>query len=373
MKTYFVTGATGTVGAALVPRLLLDDDAQIRLLIRAESREHLQSRFEELLSFWGESSEGILSRIKAIRGDAVLPYFGMSPGDYDALAGECTHIIHSSGAVRMNLPLAEARELAVGSAKNIAALAHACNDRGRLRKVEFVSTIGVGGKMAGAVPEAWIDEKREFHNTYEEAKAEAESYIARELEAGLPITVHRPSMVVGDSRTGRIIHFQVFYHICEFLSGRRTLGVLPAIRNTRLDTVPADYVARAIAWSSGQDSTIGKIVHLCSGPEEAIEIDALAESVRKIFRASGENLPGSVEIPLGLFKAGAPVLGRFVPRDKRSAMQVLPYLFAYMEEKQSFANSASRQMLKRAEIELPLVNEYLGNVLRYYLQRRKAH
>ena len=48
----------------------------------------------------------------------------------------------------------------------------------------------------------------------EAAKAEAERAVWSE-GAGLPITVHRPSMVVGEAQNGRVIHFQVFYHLCE--------------------------------------------------------------------------------------------------------------------------------------------------------------
>ena len=55
--------------------------------------------------------------------------------------------------------------------------------------------------------------------------------------------------VVGDTINGRIIHFQVFYHLCEFLSGRRTLGLAPGFGGARLDIVPADYVAQVIALS----------------------------------------------------------------------------------------------------------------------------
>ena len=51
------------------------------------------------------------------------------------------------------------------------------------------------------------------------------------------VTLHRPSMVVGHAETGKVIHFQVFYHLCEFLSGRHTRGLIPADRkSTRLNS-----------------------------------------------------------------------------------------------------------------------------------------
>ncbi len=153
----------------------------------------------------------------------------------------------------MNLELEVARQHALGSAKNIVELALACEASGSLQKIEYVSTVGVAGRMPGILPESWITQPREFHNTYEQAKAEAEDYLREQIEQhNLPVTVHRPSMVVGDSKTGKIIHFQVFYYLCEFIAGRRTLGILPYFGDAVVDTVPVDYVAQVIKWSSDQ-------------------------------------------------------------------------------------------------------------------------
>jgi nucleoside-diphosphate-sugar epimerase len=262
--------------------------------------------------------------------------------------------------------------IAVDSAHNIIALAKDCRYRGHLKKVEFVSTVGVGGRNPGLIPETWITNKRTFHNTYEEAKAEAEIYIAQQLEDAMPITVHRPSMVVGDSKTGRIIHFQIFYHLCEFLSGRRTLGIIPDIRNTYLDIIPADYVARAIVWSSNQDTTIGHILHLCSGADQAIAISALSDRVRNIFNSFSEDMPRPISIPVALFKAGLPFISLFVSPKAKRAIKTLPVFFDYLAENQSFANMSTRTMLEPQGIKLPDVCKYLETILAYYVEHKKT-
>jgi NAD(P)-dependent dehydrogenase (short-subunit alcohol dehydrogenase family) len=220
MTHYFITGATGAIGSALVPVLLADPQAKCTLLLRAGSADELGARRQSLYRFWQPSvgDTPLHDRLRALRGDVTLPDFGLAVADYQELAGQCTHIIHSAGNVRMNLPIEQARRSSVDSARHIVALAQAC---ARLEKVEFVSTVGVGGRMSGTLPEEWLSSERSFHNTYEQAKAEAEEIVRVEVEGGLPLTVHRPSMVVGESGSGRIIHFQVFYHLCEFLSGRR--------------------------------------------------------------------------------------------------------------------------------------------------------
>lgn len=372
MRTYFVTGATGAIGAALVPLLLSEPHSSVRLLIRAHDQKRLDERLGELLSFWGvpAGADTHGDRIKAYRGDVSVPFFGLSKEEYGDLTAGCSHIVHSAGNVRMNLPLDEARRCAVDAARNIVLFARDCQRRGVLEKLEFVSTVGVGGRMRGVIPESWISEPRLFHNTYEEAKAEAEVFIRERVESGLPATVHRPSMVIGDSVSGKIIHFQVFYHLCEFLSGSRTFGVLPRVEDSFLDLIPVDYVARVISWSSRQKSTVGRILHLCSGAEESIGIGELRTGVRDFFSSRGRRIPGLREIPLGVFQSALPLISLFVAPRMRRAIRTLPLFLDYLAERQSFANENTRSLLAAEGIELPRVRERLVGSLEYYLSCR---
>lgn len=370
MKTYFVTGATGAIGSALIPILLQDRDATVRLLLRAKSEDELASRLDDLFSFWRipVTDRDERSRVTAWRGDVTLPQFGLDEGAYQSLGSECTHLIHSAGNVRMNLPIDQARHSSVDSARNIVELAKRCP---HLEKIEFVSTVGVGGRTRGAVPEDWITTMRGFHNTYEQAKAEAEDVIHAELERGLPLTVHRPSMVVGDSVSGRIVHFQVFYHLCEFLCGRRTLGLAPDFGRARLDIVPADYVAKVIAWSSANRASCGRILHSCSGPEMALALAPLREIVRRSFVAAGRRLPPVISLPPGVFRALLGGVSLFMPSETRRAIKTLPIFLDYLATEQTFANDRTQALLAAAGLAVPTPSSYLDKVLNYYLESRK--
>ena len=310
MKVYFITGATGVVGNEIVARLLAQDDCRVRALVRADSDEHAARRVDELAAYWKIDASRIGERLEVIRGDATLPRFGLQEADYARIAATTTHVVHCAALVRMTLPLDEARRSAVGAARNVLSLAAAAKTAGALEKVEFVSTVGVAGRRAGALEERWVTEPRQFHNTYEEAKAEAEQLAAGACVQGIPLTVHRLSMVVGDSTTGRAIRFQIFYHIVEFLTGRRTRGLFPSFGDVCLDLIPVDVVAQAVCWSSRTAETAGRILHLCSGPADAVPLVELRDRVRAKLRAFGEATPRPITLPAPLLRAALPVVRR---------------------------------------------------------------
>ena len=348
-KKYFVTGATGAIGSALISLLLEDPNSQVWALMRAESCEHLKKRLEELITFWEmdhEQAQDARRRIIPLLGDTDQSKFALSGDAYTEITNQCTHIIHCAGVVRMNLPLEVARQHALGSAQNIVELALACQASGSLQKVEYVSTVGVAGKMSGIVPETWITQPREFHNTYEQSKAEAEDYLRRQIEQhSLPVTVHRPSMVVGDSQTGKIIHYQIFYHICEFLSGRRTFGILPNLGNVQLDTVPVDYVAKAIKYSCLQQSGIGKIFHWCSGPDHSIKLAVLRQIVRRMMREKGMSLPFLIQLPVFIFNKLIKWVTPFINEKLQRMIRTFPFFLDYLSDSQSFDNQQSTRFL----------------------------
>ena len=111
---------------------------------------------------------------RALRGDIELVDFGLSPAEVDVLAQSTTHIVHAAASVKLNMTIEQARSTAVRPTRTILDLARRAADAGALRKLDMVSTVGVWGRTPGAMPERPLPEVREFHNTYEEAKAEAE-------------------------------------------------------------------------------------------------------------------------------------------------------------------------------------------------------
>jgi nucleoside-diphosphate-sugar epimerase len=187
---------------------------------------------------------------------------------------------------------------------------------------------------------------------------------------GLPITVLRPSMVVGDSRDGRVIHFQVCYHLARFIAGTRTRGVVPAFGDVRLDLVPSDYVARAIATSMTRADATGRILHLCAGPGGAMPLDEVGERVRAFLAAHGEAIGPPRHVPRSMVRLFARVGGAVVPGSAGRALASLPHFLDYLAEDQRFANAQTAAFFARENLRPPPIASYLDTVLEYWHARR---
>jgi thioester reductase-like protein len=369
-RVFLVTGATGVVGSAIVPALLAQADARVYVLLRAPSDDALAARLQALVDFWGDTvkRDGLPSRLFAVRGDVGQARLGMSERDHQTLVTTVTNIVHSAGNVKLNQSLDSARASAVFAVEEVVLLARACAELRSYPKVEHLSTVGVAGRRPGLIPEEPLGNECGYHNTYEQAKAEAEEIILNEIHAGLPATIHRPSMVVGDSSDGRIIHFQVFYYLVPFLAGCRTKGLLPNFGNVALDLVPSDYVAKAIVASTQRPDSNGRILHLCAGPARAAPLRVLSETLRDFLSEQGERVSVPRYVPRGSLRMLIRVAGSFAPARTRRAFDSLPYFLDYLEEAQLFANERTTAFFAPEGLEPPPVEQFLPAVLSYWFR-----
>jgi thioester reductase-like protein len=372
MRTVLLTGGSGVIGGALTGLLLGDGVTEVRLLLRAQSTARLEQRVRSLPAFCNRDVAAAVSptRLRAFAGDVSRPLLGLDRATYDELTREVTHVVHAAGNVKLNQSLADARTSALEGTRHIVAFVQAAVGHGTFRKLEHISTVGVAGRLPGIVPERRLVEARGFRNTYEAAKAEAEEMLFEEMDRGLPVTVHRPSMVVGDSRTGVVPSFQVFYYLCEWLSGQRTWGIVPDAGDLRLDIIPVDYVVRAIALALDHPDAAGRVFHLCSGPSQALPINTLSEHVAVAFgRHRGRQIrlrrvsPRLVRRLLPLARAVAP------PRVRRG-LEAVPFFLSYLDERQAFDNTETRGFFASNGLSIPPVAAYLDHVLEFYLRTR---
>lgn len=343
-----LTGATGQVGAALLPRLLADPDVEVRAVVRARDAAHLAERGDAL-------RRGLAGgeRLQVVRGDVTEPALGLHP---DALDG-VTSVVHSAAAVRFDL--AEEDALAQNLGGTRAALAVAARIPG-LRRFDHVSTAYIAGTRTGRVYEAECDEGQGFRNSYERSKCRAEM-VAR--AADLPVAVHRPAIVVGDSRTGETRAFNVLYWPLKIYA-RGWWRTFPGRPDCRVDVVPVDWVADSIAALRRDASTLGRTFHLAAG-DDASTVEDLVARIRalthgpelryvdqRVYRTWVRPLLG----PLRLTKQGAAIF--------RGGNVFMPYFV----ENPLFDTTNVRAALGDAG-RAPRFLDYLETTVRWALER----
>ena len=300
MGAVLLTGATGFVGMELLRRFIERGDRRIHALVRAADDEAAAERLPAH------------ARLSAVAGDIEEPGLGLSEENRERLAGDVTTVVHCAASVSFDLSLEESRRVNVDGTRNVVAFAQRCR---RLERLTYVSTAYVAGEPRGLFREDQLDVGQRFRNPYERSKFEAERMIRSEA-AGLPLQILRPSIVVGDSRTGRTSSFNVLYGPLKALA-RGRIPAIPARRSSPVDIVPVDYVAdRAYELvTDGPDGTF----HLVAGRN--------ATTVGRLLQLASGHLrrPAPTVLPPGLYRRVAHPWLRRKYRGLRKLEVYFPY------------------------------------------------
>ena len=226
MGAVFLTGATGFVGREILSRFLERDDCHVFALVRAGNDDEAAGRLPAH------------ERLTALAGDIERDGLGLSDGSRERLSREVTTVLHCAASVSFDLPLEESRSVNVEGTRRMLDFARSCT---RLERFSYVSTAYVAGEPGGLFREDELAVGQEFRNPYERSKFEAELALRSE-GADLPLQILRPSIVVGDSTTGRTSSFNVLYGPLKAFA-RGAVPAIPALRDSPVDIVPVDYVA----------------------------------------------------------------------------------------------------------------------------------
>jgi long-chain acyl-CoA synthetase len=272
-----LTGATGFLGTQIARRLIQKADCTIIALVRAEDHEGARRRLSRAWWDWHELAEAIGTRVRVECGDVSAPRLGLDAPAYDALVHEVTHIVHSAADLRVNAPIQDLRRTNVQGTANLLDFARAVQRDHGLARFSHVSTAYVCGGRRGDVPEEALSEEFGFSCAYEFSKYEGERLV-QAAKGELPISVLRPGMIVGDSRTGEIKTFNSFYFPLKlYLTG--VTRMLPANPNLRVNIVPVDYVAEAVVRLAFDARAEGLNFHL-TAPYESLPQAALYPAAR---------------------------------------------------------------------------------------------
>jgi nucleoside-diphosphate-sugar epimerase len=208
MRTALVTGATGFVGRVFT-RALLRDDPELHVWALARGRDGglpaQRSELQDLASH---------PRFHVVEGDVTLPGLGLEPlegahGVPDALDA-CFHLAAKTDFKEARR--AETFRANVEGTRNLIAFLRGLERPGKLF---HVSTAYVAGVRPGeTVREDLLPPAPRFCNPYEESKYEAERIVAG---SGLDWVILRPSIIVGDSRSGAAESDKMIYGALKVL------------------------------------------------------------------------------------------------------------------------------------------------------------
>ncbi len=241
MTCVFITGATGVVGSELVPLFLESPETEVRILVRAEDENRLRHRVDDLFDYWQLSPDleaDFRRRLVALPGDRHAAAVGARRRRLAApRSGDNTH--RPRGGQCPAESIDRGRPARMPSIPPAALPSwHGPRASGGPAKLDAVSTVGVAGRMQGLIPSGRC--RARVPQYLRAGQGRSRGFPSRRTGQAPPLTIHRPSMVVGRSDTGRIIRFQVFYYLCDFLSGAKTWGFVPDTGEATLDIIPVD-------------------------------------------------------------------------------------------------------------------------------------
>ncbi|GHE15484.1 SDR family oxidoreductase [Streptomyces alanosinicus] len=212
-KTVLLTGASGVLGSALLPLL-----TRHRVIALVHSTD---------------------VPAEQVRGDLAAARLGLDDATYRWLTDIVDTVVHCGATTDFGAGAEATAELNTRGTQRVVEFARQAGAELLYVSTAFVArtdlTRHVAGRAQGeatAVPDHYLDSKR----------------AAEELvrACGLPYTIARPSVIIGDRQTGFVPRFQGLHSIVTALL-KGSVPLLPLDPSARADVIPRDDAARALA------------------------------------------------------------------------------------------------------------------------------
>jgi dephospho-CoA kinase len=318
------------------------------------AREQFAEEARKFVASVGQTAE----RAEVLVGDVCDMDLGLSSVEYRALSREVTWIHHLAGIYFAGVDAKTMHRVNVVGTKGVLDLAR---DAARLERFVHWSTAMVSGDRKGTFFEEDLEAGQKFHNEYEKTKWQAEKLV-RGAMGQLPITIIRPGIIVGDSRTGAIDKLDGPYYLITLIATNASGVRLPLLGrgDAPLHLVPIDYVIEAAARVVRADGAAGKTFHI---------VDPSPMSARAVFEAVAEHANtekpfGHIPRPIARAVLRTPGLSKLAG-GPRAFVDVLDHPVAY-------DHSNTKQALAGTSLRCPSLADYLPVLVQYVLDVTRA-
>lgn len=348
-ETIFLTGFPGFIAGRLV-RLLSAEGARFLLLVQPAFMERAR---EDVARISAETNQPA-DNFRLLAGDITQPDLGLQPADLAMAQTETTVLFHLAAIYDLAVARQPAMRVNVEGTRNTNAFALTLS---ALRHYHYVSTCYVAGLRTGVILETELRHEAGFRNYYEETKYLAELEV-EQLKAQLPLTIHRPSVVCGDSRTGETQKYDgIYYLILYLLRSPRLLSLINiGNRQVRFNLVPVDFVIEAMARLVRDERAIGATLQLAD--PQPLTTGELFDTIATAIAGRGSHL----RIPVSLVRHSLSL--PFSQKLTGLPRAAVPYFFL----SQTYDTTRARQLLEPHNVSCPPFPSYVSSLVRFVEQ-----
>ena len=258
--------------------------------------------------------------------------------------------------MRFDLKLDEARKHNVDGTTRMLDLALRAAELGGLERFAYVGTCYVAGDRTDVVKAEELDVGQGFRNSYEQTKLESEKLVRAHMDR-LSIAIFRPSIIVGDSRTGETSSFNVIYWPVRVYA-RGWWPFFIGNPDAPADVVPINFVCDAMLHILDQDDCAGNCYPLAAGVDgcstngEMMKLAAhhFDQPLPEIIRPEEFTDEYRIEMYNRLSASQRAIIGQ--------GIQYLPY----MSQNPFFDNTPTLEALAGTDLRPPRVDEYFANL-----------
>jgi thioester reductase-like protein len=347
LKTILFTGFPGFIGMRLLPRILeLTPGTRVACLVQEKFMDQARSAAAALEAAHAHAR----GRIELVAGDITRPGLGLEAAAAAELRRSLWQAYHLAAAYDLAVSRELGQRVNVEGTRHLLELAASAPGFDRL---QYVSTAYVSGTTRGVFRETDLDVGQGFKNHYEETKFLAEVEVQR---SRVPVTIYRPGVVVGDSRSGETAKFDGPYLVLRMMDRLPSPGVFFRIGggSGTVNIVPVDFVVDALTALAAARESRGRTYHLCDpqphSPAELVAMFARATGRRFVF------LP----VPLRLARAC------FAPPPVQRYFGLPPQALDYFDDPVRHDTAQASRDLGALGIACPRLADYLPRLIDFY-------